>query len=78
MKEKKSSEIKFQPQPDSAEKHRSINYTLKSISTSDLEKIHGVWKWEVCRNPERGAVSFMVIGVQSGEECDLRTQRGEV
>lgn len=75
---KKPSEIKFQPQPDSAEKHRSINYTLKSISTSHLEKTYGIWKWEACRNPERGAVSFMVIGVQSGEECDLRSQGGEV
>lgn len=75
---KKPSKLKFQPQPDSAERHRGIHYTLESISTGALEKTQSVWKWEICRNLEREATNVMVTGIQSGDECDLRSQKAKV
>lgn len=63
---KKPSEIEPQPQPESAEKHRSINHTSKGISAGDLVKAQGIWKWKIYRLSERKAISFKVTGTQSG------------
>lgn len=65
MKGKKPSEIECQPQPDFAKLPISINYTLKSISAGNMRKTEGVWKWEICGDPESEAISLMVAGIQN-------------
>ena len=71
LKGKKPSEVESQPQSGSAEKHRSIKYTLKSIPAGDLRKTRLVWQGKPVWVPKTVAVSFIVTGTQNGESMTL-------